>query len=451
MKKTVIVLMALTALTPLLFGEPLEVWGHISTGLRFSAVQDSDWGAKAWQVQDKVPSMGVWHDGDETAVRLDLNAAYNRPNYGLIFRTRIKPYELYETFMHISDAATDKYWNDEVWARANELLNNAYGWAEFGRGLVRMSMGKIEDPDLYYDTGLGLRLIVQPTNEFKAGVFFNADPRRRQFLDEAKGSTEKNNMMSDDEARWSAINLAEDFIAETAIGARYSSPLFDLGAGVKFDSKGDGIEEWDAEGWETRRSAWAVDNGDTGIGFRAFFIFNLKAITDVPIELVADGFNLFGFEKYGWIRFSEKVNWIVSRRLNLEFYMEQMVFGREALWDSGWGVRDYDGRLELLPANTKLIYTNPMPRMYFRPGVSYDLTDRWTAKMWLNCVVWPENYFSVEPNPWIGYRLSDSVYISGSYKFVLRQFDDTFRKKANGNAPDSWINHHVQLTAAWSF
>jgi hypothetical protein len=414
-------------------------------------VQDSDWGAKAWQVLSKAPSMGAWHDDDETAVRLDLNAVYNRPNYGLIFRTRIKPYELYETFMHFTDAATDKYWNDEVWARANELLNNAYGWAEFGKGLVRMSMGKISDPDLYYDTGLGLRLTARPTNEFSVGVFLNADPRRRRFLDETIAGAEKTNIMSDDEARWSAINIAEDFFKETALGARYSSPFFDIGAGIKFDSKGDGVEEWDAEGWETRRSAWAVNHDDAEAGLMAVFVFKLKTIPDVPIELAADGFNLSGFEKYGWIRFSEKVNWIVSRRLKLEFSMEQMMFGREALWDSGWGVRDYDDRLELLPENARLVYTDPMPRMYFHPGVSYDFSDRWTAKMWLNCVVWPENYFSVEPNPWIGYRFSDSVYFSLYYKFVLRQFNDTFRRKANGNAPDSWINHHVQFTAAWNF
>jgi hypothetical protein len=384
---------------------------------------------------------------------MDFNAAADYGNYGLTFRTRIKPYELYETLMHTSDAPTDSYWDDEVWARANELLNNAYGWAEFANGMVRMSMGKIEDSEWAYSTGLGLRLTARPIQGLSFGVLLNADPRRRKYLDGNSGNGEKTNLMSDDEARLSAINFAQDFLAETSFGGTYSNHLFDINAGVKLDSEGDGIEEWDAEGWETRRSSYADSNDDAAVGLRAFLLFNLKAINGLPIELVADGFNLTGFEKYGWIRFSEKINYNVNPRLGLEFYMEQIIFGKEALWDSGWGIKNYDDRLDDIPvgAASKLLYTNPIPRMYFRPGLSWDINDRWTAKLWLNVVAWPENYYAIEPNPWIGYKIGDNAYISANYKFVLRHFDETFRRKANGNAPDSWINHHVQLTCAWTF
>jgi len=142
----------------------------------------------------------------------------------------------------------------------------------------------------------------------------------------------------------------------------------------------------------------------------------------------------------------------------MEFYMEQMLFGREALWDSGWGITDYDSRFEHITVTNangnrmnKLVYTDPMPRLYFRPGFSYEFNNRWTAKLWLNCIVWPENYYSFEPHPWVSYRIGDRAHVEASYKLVLRQFDETFRRKANGNAPDTWVNHHIQMSVAWTY
>jgi len=118
------------------------------------------------------------------------------------------------------------------------------------------------------------------------------------LLDEKKGYV-KPNVLSDDEGWWGTFNFAEDMIRETSFGLNYSNSLFDIMAGVKLDSKGDSIEEWDAEGWETRRRWYSKLNDEEDAGMRAFGLFLLKAIPKVPIELVVDGFNLTGFDKYG--------------------------------------------------------------------------------------------------------------------------------------------------------
>ncbi|MDR2535440.1 MAG: hypothetical protein LBD29_05335 [Treponema sp.] len=473
MKKIMIGLLTL-AITGGLFAEDegLKINGLISTGLRFSFVQDfiDDWGAPnatrpsdykgndsvhntlpdppyyngpdrtTWTRANKAPSAAVWHE-DHGAVRLMLNGSYTGENYGLVFRTILKPYEWWKA---VNNNGNDGINKGDLKDRALELMDQGYVWSEFVDKKIRMSAGRIKDGSFWYSDGLGLRFDFRPINGLLFGFLLDG---KAGMANLTHGDNWRENKLSQEDG---ISNWMVDFFRETSFGVQYNHELFSVNAAFKLDSEGDGLEEWDASGWETRRFGGrpADHESDAGKGMKAFLGVWIRAVPKVPMEVTAEIMNINGFNDFGWVKLGEKVGFS-NFPLNVELYMEQFIFGSHALW-SAWGIFNHGHPdLEYDEYNTgKVVYTNPMPRLLFQPSGSYALNDRWTVGCGIPIIIWPDNFLEVSVNPWVGFKIGDKAYLSASYKFMFLQHDKTYRSAAD---IDPWINHHIQLKYEWRF
>jgi hypothetical protein len=202
MKKALVVLLIL-AVAGGVFAQDLKIGGKIFTGLRFQKVDSS-----------ANPTVGLNNDDDDYPARWELTGDFTTENYGAKFGLR----------------------NDNFTAFNNIGIYNAYVWADFLQDIVNVKFGLIDDSvwategteGFHNSTGGGLRVELKPLTGLNVGFMVG--------LPTADG------VNPTDSAKGPFFTDFEYVLPETSIGAEYKSSLFNLAAGLKFDSAGDGFK-----------------------------------------------------------------------------------------------------------------------------------------------------------------------------------------------------------------
>ncbi|MDR2485857.1 MAG: hypothetical protein LBD55_10735 [Treponema sp.] len=429
MKKILVVFLILAAAGGIFAQEQGLKWGgSLRTGLKFAAGQEVNDGSvnpgNKGKVKNLDPSLALYHD-DSGAIRLDLEGSYTKDNYGAVFRLRFRPYQS----LYLTDLG-NQVWTPGV--DTNELVHQAYVWADFFNNMINVKAGKIDDSvwatkgdeEFHYSTGLGLRFEVKPLDGLNAGVFFNTTNQAyfADLWDLASGD--------------GYAQAAEVFLLETAFGAQLELPILDIAGGLRLDSHGDGLDTEEWYDWGT----WDWDSPNTysessrlgGLG--AYLGANLKVVENLTAAAEVRFNNLSGFNKYGWVWVNEVFEFNVTESLGVGLVMHQYFFGKDHLFAPR---KDNE---------------SVAPLLKFTPKVSFGLTDRWSVGCELPLAFWPNAVaWDLGIKPKVSYKLGDNASISGYYKLQVYQYDKATGYGKGGDAPDPLVNNTVQINFEWSF
>ncbi|MDR0688948.1 MAG: hypothetical protein LBG08_01600 [Spirochaetaceae bacterium] len=396
MKKALVVLLIL-AIAGGLFAQELTWSGAVKTGLRFS-VDDDD-------TNGEDPEISIYNDDADRISRFDLNAAYTKDNYGLVFRLRTD----------VNDGLTP-------------TLHQAYGWVTFLDGVVKTSAGKIADGTWgtgglknYTVSGTGLRLEVNPIEGLSAGLVLNVPVLPSLTV--------------------------KQFFSEIILGAKYSNDLFWLAGAVFIDSTIDGLNGfgyWDyfpddlisnpvasilpldpATGKVIPGTSAYEGTADQGLTFQAGV--GVTPIPGLAISAEAKGFNVSKFADYGYIVFDEDVSYkLLDDKLTVGINSFQYLFGED--WTKVAG--GYNGE-------------SLKPYIKITPYVGYDVLDNVNVGIEGTIGLWQDFYetkFSIKPK--ITYQITEGTTLAAYYEFDVKKYKD---------APEDVKSSAIQLDLIWTF
>jgi hypothetical protein len=397
----------------------LQFGGALKTGILFqTSSEDGKYD----------PSIGLYNDDAGKETRLDLDGSYTKDNYGVVFRLR-------------SDTITGK----EVKDTKNETdfnigpvveVNQAYVWADFLGEIINVKLGKIDDSTwktggdegFHYSTGSGLRLEVKPMGGLNVGFFLNGP--NDSGLPTAKQNGNREVL--------SGI-LAKEFILETSFGAKYESDLFDFAAGLRIDSKADGLTTEEFYGHTTTN---VQTGGDTNKGLGAYGGFAVKAVPNLTAAVEARFSNLGDYGKYGWIWINETLGYAITEQLEAGLVMHQHIFGGDNKFVK---VKDSNNQEVSLKGDKSV-----SPYLKFKPYVSYALNDKWTVGLDIPVNLWIDIVdYDIGAKPKLSYQVGENAAISAFYLFNYVQHGDLAGNK--DPKPDAIMANTVQIDFIWTF
>lgn len=383
----------------------LKFSGALKTGIQFQATNE----------EDVDPSIKMHNDDADKETRFDLNGAFTKDNYGVVFRLR----------------------TNSVISGVEPIVHQAYVWGDFLNEIINVKVGKIEDAawntdgdeDFYYSTGAGLRLEVKPIEGLNVGLFLNGP----------NGDSIETAISNDPKNAVDGFIFAKEFLLETSFGAKYENDAFYVAGGLRIDGKADALDK-DEDGFydyftrdapeidPTTPNPTNLEGEDSNKGLGAYIGFGISAVPKLTAIVEARFNNLGDYNKYGWIWVNETLGYAITEQLEAGLVMHQRLFGDEA-------VEDYVDSANKPKAAS--------PYLTFKPYVSYGLTDKWTVGLDVPVGIWPDivDYdFGVKPN--VSYKLGDNASINAFYLFDLEQKKD---------ADDSLMTNTVQIDFIWTF
>ncbi|MHB9293717.1 hypothetical protein Holit_02847 [Hollandina sp. SP2] len=395
----------------------LQFGGALKTGFQF---QTSDADAEPAENGDEGgkydPSIRLYSDDADAETRLDLNGSFTKDNYGVVFRLR----------------------TDTVITGPEVKVNQAYVWADFLNDVINVKAGIIDDSawntggdeDFHYSTGRGLRLEVKPIEGLNVGLFLNS-----QDGDLISTAASNGKSGADAKSALEASIFAKEFLMETSFGAKYESDLFDFAAGLRIDSKADGLTTDKFYDKSTASPNFSSvppadppdppvdpENKDAGKGLGAYAGFAVKAVPNLTAIVEARFNNLGDYNKYGWIWINETLGYAVTEQFEAGLVMHQRLFGKDALLINN---------------------ESAAPYLTFKPYVSYALNDLWTVGLDVPVGLWTDVVdYDIGVKPKVGYKVGENASINAWYKFGLLQ---------KTGADDSVMTNTVQLDFVWTF
>jgi hypothetical protein len=430
-----------------------KFWGDLRTGLRAETFGGGDdWNGPiyewkegnyggvpngVWQwhkLDDREPydpsiSMWSWFMGNY----IDVSARYSQRNYGL--KTSI-------WFNFFRDNPLDLY--------------SAYVWADFLDDTIRMSFGRMKhsqdkiwiapgawDADYNYSTGDGLRMEFKPVDGLNVGFLLSVpdinefwtskdkNPISEKYDNVYKDTTNPSGWMGDGKNA-----KLIDFLLNTGFGAKYEYDLFDIAAGLKLNSRADGLT--DSEWGETyfAFALWQLYGGPDGVnsagnlldglfsgyntilpylsyrgnedtfnlmggGMQAYVGFNLKIFGPLSFKAGGRFYNLGAFNEFGWIWLNQEIKYTKGLQ-TFGVDLHQRIFAM-----------DNDKRTFALAytdeTHTELLDKKPV-LFTFIPRWSAILTRNWFATLETPVKLWPNIVnFDVTVNPKIGYSFGESI------------------------------------------
>jgi hypothetical protein len=398
MKKALVVLLILAIAGGLFAQEEGLTWsGSIKTGL--SIVADDDHNGEDIQVKLNSDDAGKVY-------RLDLEGTYTKDNYGLKFRLR-----------------SDSDYLTTAPKAFVPFVQQGYVWATFVNDIIKLSAGIIDDGawktgglEDYGINGDGLRLEVDPIEGLSLGFMLRAP---------------------------APTVTIKQFLSETAFGAKYSTDLFWVAAGLILDSTGDSIESWG--GYEdylgklpdvAAITAGATDS-DHGLIFQAGA--GVKPIPGLAISVEAKANNASKFGDYGFFVLDEDVSYkLLDDKLTVGLKSYQYFFGSD--WSKGLpfiysaGDADADESLK--------------PYVKLTPYVGFDVLDSLNVGLEATIGLWKYVYdldFSIKPK--VTYKIGENAKFVAFYNFSSLNFYEDVER--NGRKSDK--GNTIQFDYIWSF
>jgi hypothetical protein len=393
-----------------LFAQGLEWSGSGKTGMKFIADDDNN---------GKDIKVDMYHSGAEKPLRLELNGKYTQDNYGAVFGVRFDPAAFGAPG---GDPATPE---TDVVAGLFGSVYNAYGWITFVNDIIKVSAGKIDDgvwktggPEDYGIKGDGLRLEIAPITGLNLGLMLRA-PKPTLTV--------------------------KQFLSETALGAKYSSDLFWVAAGIILDSTVDGLEDG-YDGYESlvggKIPTFAdvtpgATDSDHGLVFQAGAG---TTIAGLSFAVEAKAVNASKLSDRGYFILDEDVSYkLLDDKLKVGLKAYQYFFGAD--WSEGIptggkakGDADADESLK--------------PLLKFTPYLGYTLLANVDVGLEATIGLWKYVYdldFSIKPS--VTYKVGENAEIGASYKLAILDFYDDLeipdRESNKGNT--------IQVDFTWKF
>ncbi|MDR2398193.1 MAG: hypothetical protein LBD74_05460 [Spirochaetaceae bacterium] len=405
----------------------LKFSGELKTGVQFKtdSAQEKAADGKKHDLYD--PSIRMYNDDAGAETRLDLNGAFTKDNYGVIFRLR----------------------TDKVISGPQVEVNQAYVWADFLNEVLNIKVGRIDDSawssdgdeGFHYSTGYGLRFEVKPIDGLNVGFFLNG-PNNDDILTAVDNGEEGSDHRvvvdskfedgDKDNPYWSYGDyiLAGEFLLETAFGAKFESDAFFVAGGLRIDGKADGLDTGEWYSHSTRNSV----GEDANQGMGAYIGFGLLAIENLTANIEARFNNLGAFSDYGWIWINETVKYAMAP-LEFGLVMHQFLFAEKNKFVVVGKTGD----------------ESVGPRLTFKPFVNYALTEKWTVGLNIPVGFWMTGIvdYDIAVQPKVSYKLGENASINGWYKFNMLQRGD--QDGVLPEKPDSRIYNTVQIDFIWSF
>jgi hypothetical protein len=408
----------------------LKLGGALKTGIQFKTSNEKDTTTPGGNEYSKYdPSIRMYNDDADAETRLDLEGAFTKDNYGVVFRLR----------------------TDTVISGPEVEVHQAYVWGDFLNQIINLKVGLIDDSawntdgdeDFHYSTGAGLRLEVKPIEGLNVGLFLNGPG---DYI-----STVVHNGKADKNAREALEDFifAKEFLLETSFGAKYENDAFYVAGGLRLDGKGDGLDQLEVFDWETNGAGGPIvpgeqvtvedingtnriietvsdmgsghDDSDKGLG--AYVGFGISAVPNLTAKVEAQFSNLMGYAEYGWIWVNETLGYAVTEQLEVSLVMHQYLFGEDNKFT---GSND-----------------SVSPYFTFEPEVSYGLTDKWTVGVAVPVGFWSGIIdYDLGVKPKVSYNLGDNASINAFYLF------DYLKEK---DVADAGITNTVQIDFIWTF
>jgi hypothetical protein len=346
----------------------------------------------------------LYSDDAEVPLRLQLNGAYTKDNYGVVFGVRGEP---------AADGLPVKVYN-------------AYGWVTFLNEIIKVSAGKIDDGSWgtqgvqeYSSSGNGVRLEVTPIEGLNFGLIL----------------TPPDDLL--------ATNI-KDFVSETHLGAKYSNDLFWAAGALKIDSQGDGLTGFQSapsfDWWQSASGPVVLGPGsvEPDHGFTFYIGAGAAPIPGLAFAVEAKGVNQSKFAKAGEFVLDEKVGYkLLDDKLEVGLKARQYFWGDE--WSKGLS-------LEAIEDGKDDPYK---PYLTFTPYVGYDVLDNVNVAFEVGLGLWSgvlDSDLSFKPK--VTYKIGDGAKIVAFYKLAITDpyddFEPGFDRKTNkGNT--------VQIDMIWTF
>jgi hypothetical protein len=406
MKKALVVLLIL-AIAGGVFAQELTWSGAVKTGLEIVANDEHN----GEEIATRFNNDDV---GDE-ALRLQLDGAYTKDNYGVKFGVR----------------------GDAIGGNLGVGVYNAYGWITFVNEIIKVSAGLIDDGVWktagvgdYGISGTGVRFEIAPITGLSLGFMLRAPDK----------------------------NLApnfKQFLSETAFGAKYESDLFWVAGGLIIDSTADNLSSKNtgSDGYKWERDATAPgQDSDHGLVIQAGF--GVKPISGLTVSVDGIGTNASKFNEYGQFRLDEKVSYMlmddkleVGLKARQEFYAKDGTKGykteylrQQLTFDEDYAALNDVGNHSLKP------YIN------FVPYVGYDVFDALNVglevKFGLFKDVWD---YELGIKPKASYKVGDGATISAFYNFEVWDFYGDATKTGARDDRKTDKSNTIQIDMIWTF
>jgi hypothetical protein len=408
MKKALIVLLILAIAGGLFAQDEGLTWtGAVKTGLKIVA----DDGHNGEDI-----GVNLYSDDAEVPIRLQLNGAYTKDNYGVVFGLRFDPYGLWTYVNPTADKVEGKLWG---------AAYNAYAWASFVNDIIKVSAGRIDDGvwktggvENWGISGDGLRVEIAPITGLNLGLMLRAPVTTLTI---------------------------KQFLSETAFGAKYESDLFWVAAGIILDGQADGLTGVNddylanvALDYLTGVGTLAADapDSDHGLDFRAGV--GVKPLSFLEVSAEARAFNASKFADYGYFVLDEHVAAkLLSDKLTVGLKAWQYFFG------SDWG--------KLVPTPAKALGDSDAdealkPYLKLLPYVTYNVSDALEVGLEAGLGLWKDVYdlkFNLKPK--VTYKIGTGAKIVAFYNFASENFYEDV--EVNGRKSDK--SNTVQVDFVW--
>ncbi|MCL2880976.1 MAG: hypothetical protein FWF29_12095, partial [Treponema sp.] len=369
MKKFLVVSFLVLICTGSVFAQKWEFFGELETGLRLDTFgggkdwygPDYEWydtGRKggwdnnqpiwSWQeVGQKpyAPTISLYND--YYGNYLDLKGLYTNKNYGIYGGVRL----------HLSEEQPVE-------------ITGLLGWVDLFKNAIRVKIGRIQD----YDTGLyplwaapgakdceytyaegdGVRFEFRGIRGLNAGVAMYIPQYDQMYIGDQKFmiTSEYPNYYKQmaTPTGWQDVgknSLLEDFFSNTAFGMQFENRDIHVAAGLKLDSKADGITDSPMGSVYLGPSLWSLYDGPRGVktamllsaipagdnayylnkGMKAYAGFDFKFLRPWDLKFGGQAYNLGAFNDYGWMQLNQYLSYSFKWKFStLGLRMYQVLF-----------------------------------------------------------------------------------------------------------------------------
>jgi hypothetical protein len=409
MKKALVVLLILAIAGGLFAQDEGLTWsGAVKTGLKITA--DDDHNGEDIKVD-------LYNDDAGEAIRLQLDGAYTKDNYGVKFGARA-----------------------QLGSALDLRAYQAYGWVTF-IDIIKVSAGIIDDgawatagPADYSVNGNGLRLEITPITGLNVGLMLRVPT-------EAFAPTTT--------PAWYTI---KQFLSETAFGAKYGNDLFYVAGSLVLDSTIDEIQTLSGEDkWSLYGKALGgqsldnfffnapvADNRDHGLKFDLGV--GVTAVEHLTIKAELGANNVSKYTDFGWLRLDQDVSYkLLDDKLTVGLKAHEYFWPKN---DTTKGLNTYLTEGDETDKGVK-------PYVKLTPYVSYAVTDPVTVGLEAGIGLWKDvlkTEFNLKPK--VTYKVTDGLELVAFYNFSVLDF----KKLADGGTDaDALKGNTIQIDLAWTF
>jgi hypothetical protein len=425
MKKALVVLLIL-AIAGGLFAQGLEWSGAVKTGLQIKA----DDGNNGEDIAVTFRS-----DDADSTFRFDLNGKYTKDNYGVVFGLRFEPALFIGLDFIGANPPRDPDQRD-IGSALSGIAYNAYGWATFVNDIIKLSAGVIDDGvwktgglEDYGISGTGLRLEIAPITGLNFGFMLKA----------------------------ADFNMTiKEFLSETAFGAKYSSDLFWVAAGLTLDGTADELDTDPDLKWTGSNAIpdpldpTAIPDykdSDHGLDFQAGV--GVTALPGLTVSVEAKARNASKFNDYGQFILDEKVSYkLLEDKLEVGLKAYQFFWAKD-------GSKHYS--LERLPQYENDEDLSLKPYLTFTPYLAYDVLPSLNAGFEVKLGLWSGMYdYELGFKPKITYKIAEKAKLVAFYNFsVVDWYDDWDGGRPGSPTPvierETDKSNTIQIDFVWEF